>query len=628
MSADYSVSRRYLAAAAVGALGVVYGDIGTSPLYALRECFHGPHAVSASPANVLGVLSLMLWSLIILVSIKYLGFVLRADNKGEGGILALLALAFPSGASQTGSRAKWLILLGLFGTALLYGDGMITPAISVLSAVEGLTVATDVFEPYIIPITVLVLITLFSVQRHGTGRVGRVFGRVTILWFIVLAALGIKGLVAAPEVLAALNPWHAVQFFIANGWHGFVVLGSVFLAVTGAEALYADLGHFGRRPIQWAWFGLVLPALALNYLGQGALLLHHPEAAENPFYRLAPGWAIYPLVVLATSATVIASQALITGAFSLTMQAMQLGYFPRLKIEHTSSEERGQIYIGQVNSFLMFACIGLVLGFRSSSHLAAAYGIAVTLTMAITTILFYFAARRLWGWNPWAVGLLCGLFLSIELAFFGANAIKILHGGWFPLIVGLGVFALLTTWKTGRHQLARKLEAANLPLTMFFKDIGMNPPPRVKGTAVYLSGRLNNAPISLLHNLKHNQVLHRQVLFLTVIFHDQPFVEAEDRIQVEHLQDGFHRITGNYGFMDTPDVPQLLKLAQERGLQIEMSRLTYFLSKETILSSRSTALRPWRKKLFAFMSRNATSAAAFFKIPPNRVVELGMQIEL
>jgi KUP system potassium uptake protein len=628
MSADYSVDRRYLATAAVGALGVVYGDIGTSPLYALRECFHGPHAVSASPANVLGVLSLMLWSLIILVSIKYLGFVLRADNKGEGGILALLALAFPSGASQTGSRAKWLILLGLFGTALLYGDGMITPAISVLSAVEGLTVATDVFEPYIIPITVLVLITLFSVQRHGTGRVGRVFGRVTILWFIVLAALGIKGLVAAPEVLAALNPWHAIRFFLANGWHGFVVLGSVFLAVTGAEALYADLGHFGRTPIRWAWFGLVLPALALNYLGQGALLLHHPEAAENPFYRLAPGWAIYPLVVLATSATVIASQALITGAFSLTMQAMQLGYFPRLKIEHTSSEERGQIYIGQVNSFLMFACIGLVLGFRSSSHLAAAYGIAVTLTMAITTILFYFAARRLWGWNPWAVGLLCGVFLLIELAFFGANAIKILHGGWFPLVVALGIFAMLTTWKTGRHQLARKLEAANLPLTMFFKDLGMNPPSRVKGTAVYLSGRLNNAPISLLHNLKHNQVLHRQVLFLTVIFHDQPFVEAADRIKVEHLQDGFHRITGNYGFMETPDVPHLLKLAQERGLEVDMNRITYFLSKETILSSRSTSLRPWRKKLFAFMSRNATSAAAFFKIPPNRVVELGMQIEL
>jgi KUP system potassium uptake protein len=628
MSADYSVDRRYLATAAVGALGVVYGDIGTSPLYALRECFHGPHAVGASPANVLGVLSLMLWSLIILVSIKYLGFVLRADNKGEGGILALLALTFPSGTSRSGSRAKWLILLGLFGTALLYGDGMITPAISVLSAVEGLTVATDVFEPYVIPITVAVLITLFSVQRHGTGKVGRIFGRVTILWFIVLAALGIKGLADAPEILAALNPWHAVRFFMANGWHGFVVLGSVFLAVTGAEALYADLGHFGRRPIRWAWFGLVLPALALNYLGQGALLLHQPEAAENPFYRLAPEWAVYPLVVLATSATVIASQALISGAFSLTMQAMQLGYFPRLKIEHTSSEERGQIYIGQVNNFLMLACIGLVLGFRSSSHLAAAYGIAVTLTMAITTILFYFAARRLWGWNPWAVGLLCGLFLTIELAFFGANAIKILHGGWFPLIVGLGIFALLTTWKTGRHQLARKLETANLPLTMFFKDLGMNPPSRVKGTAVYLSGRLNNAPISLLHNLKHNQVLHRQVLFLTVIFHDQPFVEAADRIQVEHLQDGFHRITGNYGFMETPDVPQLLKLAQEQGLQIEMSRLTYFLSKETILSSRSTALRPWRKKLFAFMSRNATSAAAFFKIPPNRVVELGMQIEL
>ncbi len=628
MSADNSADRRYLAAAAIGALGVVYGDIGTSPLYALRECFHGPHAVSASPANVLGVLSLMLWSLIILVSIKYLGFVLRADNKGEGGILALLALAFPAASSQAGSRAKWLILLGLFGTALLYGDGMITPAISVLSAVEGLTVATDVFEPYVIPLTVLVLITLFSVQRHGTGKVGRIFGRVTILWFIVLATLGIKGLIAAPEVLSALNPWHAARFLVANGWHGFVVLGSVFLAVTGAEALYADLGHFGRTPIRWAWFGLVLPALALNYLGQGALLLHHPEAAENPFYRLAPTWAIYPLVVLATSATVIASQALITGAFSLTMQAMQLGYFPRLKIEHTSSEERGQIYIGQVNTFLMLACIGLVIGFKSSSQLAAAYGIAVTLTMAITTILFYFAARRLWGWNAYAVALLCGSFLLIELAFFGANAIKILHGGWFPLIVGLGIFALLTTWKTGRQQLARRLEAANVPLTMFFKDLAMNPPLRVKGTAVYLSGRVNNAPISVLHNLKHNQVLHRQVLFLTVIFHDQPYVEAAGRIEVGHLQDGFHRITGNYGFMEAPDVPHLLKLAQEQGLQIEMSRITYFLSKETILSSKNTALRPWRKKLFAFMSRNATSATAFFKIPPNRVVELGMQIEL
>jgi KUP system potassium uptake protein len=519
MNTTQSVSgRHYRATLALGALGVVYGDIGTSPLYALRECFHGPHSVAASQQNVLGVLSLVVWSLILLVSVKYLSLVLRADNKGEGGILALLALAFPGDSDARSGRAATVMLaLGIFGTALLYGDGMITPAISVLSAVEGLTVATHLFEPYIIPITVGILIALFSVRRHGTGKVGGVFGRVTVVWFLCLAALGVKGILSAPAVLAALNPWRAVSFFIGNGWHGFIVLGSVFLAVTGAEALYADMGHFGRKPIRLAWFALVLPALTLNYFGQGALLLQNPAAAENPFYRLAPSWALYPLVVLATSATVIASQALITGAFSLTMQAMQLGYFPRLKIDHTSSVERGQIYIGYVSRFLMLACIGLVVGFRSSSNLAAAYGIAVTLTMVITAVLFYFAARRLWDWSRLVAALVCAPFLGIELAFFGANALKVLNGGWFPILVALGIFILLTTWKTGRRQLGKRLEAATLPLSMFFEDLDRNPPARVRGTSVYLSGRLGNAPISLLHNLKHNQVLHEHVIFLTVL---------------------------------------------------------------------------------------------------------------
>jgi KUP system potassium uptake protein len=620
---------KYLALLAVGALGVVYGDIGTSPLYALRECFHGPHAIGVTPANVLGVLSLMLWSLILLVSVKYLSLVLRADNQGEGGILALLALAFPDAQSRQQTRsARIIVIVGIFGTALLYGDGMITPAISVLSAVEGLNVATHVFEPYIIPITAGILIALFSVQRHGTGKVGAVFGRVTIVWFLVLAVLGVKGIIAAPAVLAAVNPQHAVSFFAENGWRGFIVLGSVFLVVTGAEALYADMGHFGRRPIRLAWMVIVLPALCLNYFGQGALLLQDPVAAENPFYRLAPSWSVYPLVILATAATVIASQALISGAFSLTMQAMQLGYFPRLKIEHTSSAERGQIYIASVNRFLLLACLVLVVGFRSSSNLAAAYGIAVTLTMLITTVLFFFAARRLWGWSPALAALVCAPFLLIELAFFGANAVKILHGGWFPLLIALGIFALFTTWKTGREQLGRKLEASTLPLSLFFSEIESQPPTRVRGTAIYLSGRTGIAPISLLHNLKHNQVLHQNVILLTVLSHHRPHIPPEGRVEIEPLREGFHRLTGHYGFMEEPNVPELLSEAKLKGLPLDEGRMTFFLSKETILPSTSPGLRPWRKKVFALMARNATSAARFFKLPPNRVVELGMQVEL
>lgn len=622
-------NQKHLATFALGALGVVYGDIGTSPLYALRECFHSSHGVAASPANVLGVLSLMLWSLLILVSLKYLGLVLRADNKGEGGILALLAVAFPAGVTQRGTRlAQTMVVVGVFGTALLYGDGMITPAISVLSAVEGLTVATPAVHPYVIPITVGILVALFAVQRHGTGRLGGVFGRITIMWFLVLAILGIKGIAGMPKVLGAINPLHGITFFVENGWRGFIVLGSVFLAVTGAEALYADMGHFGKRPIRLAWFCVVLPALALNYLGQGALLLRNPAAVENPFYLLAPSWSLYPLVALATAATVIAAQALISGCFSLTMQAMHLGYFPRLKIDHTSSAARGQIYIGYVNTFLMLTCIGLVVGFRSSSNLAAAYGIAVTLTMAITTVLFHFAAQRLWGWSAGVSAAVCAPFLIIELAFFGANAVKVLHGGWFSLVAAAVIFILLTTWKTGRQRLGKRLEASTLPIQDLFRELEANPPARVKGTAVYLSGRLGQAPLSLLHNLKHNQVLHQHVIFLTVVAHDQAYVEDTHRLETERLRDGVHRVTGHYGFMETPDVPDLLQLAKDRGVQFDDSRVTYFLSKETILSGRGPGMSLWRQKVFAFMSRNATSAAKFFKLPPNRVVELGMQVEV
>jgi len=616
-------------ALALGALGVVYGDIGTSPLYALRECFHGAHAIDVSRSNVLGVISLVLWSLTLLVSIKYLGFVLRADNKGEGGILALLTLGFPE---RNPASATWLyramIALGLFGTALLYGDGMITPAISVLSAVEGLNVATDFFQPYVVPITVGILIALFSVQRFGTGNVGKVFGRVTLIWFLALAGLGIKGIASAPEVLAAVSPIYGIRFFAGNGWQGFVVLGAVFLAVTGAEALYADLGHFGRRAIRQAWFWIVFPALVLNYFGQGALLLRNPAAAENPFYILAPTWALFPLVALATAATVIASQALISGAFSLTMHAVQLGYFPRLRIEHTSSMEKGQVYIPQVNWFLMLACVGLVAGFESSSNLAAAYGIAVTMTMIITTVLFYFVAVRLWNWRRLLAGLLCLGFLIVEISFFSANALKIAHGGWFPLVMGVLIFTLLTTWKSGRRLLGEKLQRSTLPLDLFFEDVRANPPVRVSGTAIYLVGKPGIVPVSLLHNLEHNKVLHERVIFLTIVAHELPWLEENERLKVEELKAGFHRVVGHYGFMEEPDVPKLMDKCREHGLPLNIAQCSYFLSKETLIPKRAGGMALWRDFLFTTMSKNATSAASFFKLPPNQVVELGMQVEI
>ena len=620
-------SRSYLLRLAVGATGVVYGDIGTSPLYALRECFHGTHPIAVVRENVLGVLSLILWSLTFIVSLKYFCFVLRANNKGEGGILALLPLAFPVREGVTRSRGL-LITLGVFGAALLYGDGMITPAITVLSAVEGLKVATPFFQPYIIPITVAILIGLFSFQHIGTGRVGVIFGPVMVVWFLTLIVLGIRGMVMDPSVFVALNPYYGIRFFLANGWEGFVVLGAVFLAVTGAEALYADMGHFGMKPIRRAWFALVFPALVINYFGQGALVLQNPGAVENPFYMLAPRWGVYPLVVIATFAAVIASQALITGAYSLTMQGIQLGYIPRMEIRHTSSLERGQIYLPLINYTLMFACVGLVLGFRTSSHLAAAYGIAVSLTMIITSIFFVFAARQLWQWPLWKAAGLSALFLVPELAFFGANALKITHGGWFPLVVAAAIYTLMVTWKTGRALIRERMKAGYLPFQLFLDDIKANPPHRVKGTAVFLSGNPQGVPIALLHNLKHNKVLHERVAILTIVTDEVPHVAGDKRVVIDKLAEDIHRVVGHYGFMEEPSVPELLELCAKQGLQLKPMETTFFLSRETIIASPMHGMALWRERLFAVMSRNAQRATTFFRLPANRVVELGIQVEL
>jgi KUP system potassium uptake protein len=605
----------------------VYGDIGTSPLYAVRESFHPHHGIAPTPENILGVLSLIFWSLILVISVKYLGFILRADNGGEGGILALAALCTPMGIRER-SRRSGLVMLGLFGTALLYGDGAITPAISVLSAVEGLEVATPLFQPYIIPITIAILIGLFLSQHYGTARVGKVFGPVTLLWFLILTGLGVWHIAREPQVLAAANPAHAVGFFAQNGWRGFVVLGSVFLVVTGGEALYADMGHFGRRPIRLAWFLIVLPALLLNYFGQGALLIHTPAAVENPFYRMVPPWALYPVVVIATAATVIASQALISGAFSLTMQAVQLGYIPRVTIDHTSAREYGQIYIPAVNWLLMLACIGLVVGFGTSSRLAAAYGVAVTTTMVITTLLFFVVARERWQWRLPAVILVTGTFLVIDLAFWGANLIKIPHGGWFPLVVGAMIFGLMATWKRGRVILRERLDDVVLPVELFLKDVHGNSAARVPGTAVFMYSDPTATPPALLHNLKHNKVLHERVVFLVVDTANVPHLAGSDCAKVEDLGAGFYRITLRYGVMEEPDVPRALAGLRQQGLEFKHLETTYFLGRETLIPSDKPGMALWRERLFAVMHRNARTATSFYCLPPNRVVELGAQIEL
>ncbi len=548
---------RYLAILSLTALGIVYGDIGTSPLYAMRECFHGPHAIAVTQGNVFGVLSLIFWALIIIISIKYCIFVLRADNRGEGGILALTALATP--IKIVSRKESWvLVVIGIFGAALLYGDGIITPAISVLGAIEGLNVATPFFASYVVPITIVIIVGLFLIQSRGTAKVGRLFGPVMLVWFAVIALLGIMQIVRHPSVVGAFNPVHGFNFFLHNGWEGFLVLGTVFLVVTGGEALYADMGHFGKRPIRLVWYTVVLPALLLNYLGQGALLIENPAVAENPFYRLAPEWALYPLIVLATCAAIIASQALISGAYSLTMQAIQLGFMPRLKIEHTSSTEMGQIYIPALNWALMLGCIAIVVGFGSSSSLAAAYGVAVTATMVITTILLGVVARQKWGWSLPLVLALSGFFLIIDLAFFGANIIKIPHGGWFPLVVGALIFLLMTTWKKGRRILAARLLSRAHPIEDFLRDISKNPPARVPGTAVFMNGTAAGTPPALMHNLEHNKVLHERVVLLTVKTKQAPYVEQDDRVTVEPLGHEFYRMIISYGFMEDPDIPKVL----------------------------------------------------------------------
>jgi KUP system potassium uptake protein len=651
VSADPKASPtgKRLALLALGAIGVVYGDIGTSPLYALKECFIGTHGIPVTKPNVLGVLSLIFWSLNFIVTFKYLSVVMRADNQGEGGILALLALVRPHGDGRPKGKYRWLVVVGLFGAALLYGDGIITPAISVLGAVEGIAIATPALERWIVPLAVVIISALFAVQRRGTAGIGAVFGPVTTVWFVCIAVLGVMGIMQHPSVLAALNPWYAASFLWHEGWQGFKVLSAIVLVVTGAEALYADMGHYGKRPIRVAWYALVLPALALNYFGQGAIVLESPGAARNPFYSLVPSWALYPMIGIATAAAIVASQALISGAFSLTRQAVQLGYSPRMNIVHTSSSKIGQIYIPQVNNALWIACVGLVLAFRSSSNLAATYGVAVTGTMATTTVLLLVVARNHWKWSFWKLGLVGGLFLAVDLAFFVTNLFKIPDGGWFPITVAAVIYLLMSTWKKGRARLSEIVRENTLPLDLFLTDIARRKPHRVPGVAVFLTSAPGGAPPVLLHHLKHNKVLHERVMLLSVLGQEVPQVHEQDRVRCRDLGEGFYEIKAQYGFMETPDIPSVLQsLVLEGGngsrVPIEIMATSFYLGRETLIPLHrrgNTVPRPaapdaappravmarWRKKLFIFMTRNAQSATAFFGLPPNRVVELGAQIQ-
>ncbi|MES1925568.1 potassium transporter Kup [Salinisphaera sp. T31B1] len=619
-----------LAALALGALGVSYGDIGTSPLYALRECFRGSSHLMPTSANVLGILSLIFWALVLVVSTKYMLVVTRANNNGEGGMLALVALLNPW-RRDAGRHSRLLLKLGVFGSALLYGSFMLTPAISVSSAVEGLNVATSIFRPYVIPITIVILIGLFAIQSRGTEAVGRFFGPVMIVWFVTLGGLGLYGIVQEPSVLGAINPWHGVDFFVRNRGTGFVVLGAVFLVVTGGEAMYADMGHFGRRPIQLAWFVLVLPALLLNYYGQGAMLLHSPgESASQPFYHLAPDWALYPLVVLATCATVIASQAVISGAFSLTRQAVQLGQLPPMRLFQTSSEEYGQIYVPTLNWLLMLATIGLVLGFRSSDNLAWAYGVGISFAMTITTCLAFFIMRERWRWPLWAALPLTLGFLAIDLPFFGANLLKIPHGGWFPVVTAIVVFTLMATWRRGRELLAKRLtEDDPVPLEEFIHNLATEDTVRVSGTAIFLASSDAGTPPMLLHHLEHNQVLHKRVLLLTVRTEDVPRIPAADRLEIKELGEGVYRVFARYGFMQNPNVPVAVRLCERFGIEIDTDRVTYYVGRATIIPTDDVpGMMLWREKLFAYMSRNAIQPVSYYKIPPERVIELGLRVEI
>ncbi|GFM85913.1 putative potassium transport system protein kup [Pseudomonas cichorii] len=611
----------------IAAVGVVYGDIGTSPLYTLKEVFHGGYGVEVTHDAILGILSLIFWSLIWVVSFKYMAFILRADNQGEGGIMALTALA--RRATTKYPRLQMLmVVFGLFGAALFYGDSMITPAVSVLSAMEGLELAFDGLEHWIVPMALIVLVGLFLIQKHGTARIGVLFGPVMVTWFVVLGALGVYGIMHSPEVLNAVNPMWAIRFFILHPGIGVAILGAVVLALTGAEALYADMGHFGRKPISRAWFILVLPALLLNYFGQGALVLENPEAVRNPFYLLAPGWALLPLIGLSTLATVIASQAVISGAFSMTLQAIQLGYIPRMYIQHTSSDAQGQIYIGAVNWALMVGVVMLVIGFESSGALASAYGVAVTGTMLCTTILVSSVMLLLWKWPAvLAVPLLLGLLL-VDGLFFAANVPKVVQGGAFPVLAGAALFILMTTWKRGKQLLADRIDEGGLPLPIFIGSIRVQPPHRVQGTAVFLTARSDAVPHALLHNMLHNQVLHEQVVLLTVVYEDRPRVPSHERFEVECYGEGFYRVILHFGFIDEPDVPAALTLCHLDDLDFSPMRTTYFLSRETVIPSKMVGMARWREALFAFMLKNANGNLRFFKLPYNRVIELGTQVEM
>jgi KUP system potassium uptake protein len=609
----------------LGALGVVYGDIGTSPLYTVKQCF--AEGTGVTHEAVLGVLSLIAWALLIVVAFKYVVVIMRADNRGEGGILALTALALRT-ASRRGRRHRLILAAGLVGAALFYGDGVITPAISVLSAVEGLKVATPLFDPYVIPITVVLLVVLFVFQRRGTARVGSLFGPVMLLWFVTIGALGLAELAMRPAILFALNPLHGVRLLLADPWHGFVLLGAVVLAVTGAEALYADMGHFGRAPIRATWFWIVLPCLLLNYFGQGALLLRFPEALDNPFYRLAPEWALYPLVVLSSIATVIASQAVISGAFSMTRQAVQLGYLPRLNVRHTSAMEAGQIFVPKANFFLLVAVIALVLGFKSSSNLGWAYGIAVTGTMSLTTILACIYSVGVRGWSPLVAVPIFGFLLTVDFCFFAANMLKVDQGGWFPLLVATLLYMLMSTWMRGRRVLFEQRTKNALPLETFLKSIRPGHPERIPGTAIFMTGNVDRVPTALLHNLKHNKVLHERVVLMTVQTEDIPRVAEEQRLEIRHLAHNFHTIIVHYGFMEEPNVPRALAQCRVLQFRFNLMETSFFVGREKILKAKRSSLARWRQELFILLYNTMLSATDFFRIPSNRVIELGGQTEV
>ena len=620
-------SRKAMHVMVLGAIGVVFGDIGTSPLYTFSEAFSDQHGMPVTTFNVLGILSLVLWSLLIVVALKYITFIMRADNKGEGGIMAMMALAQRATRQHPRTR-KLVILAAVLGAALFFGDGVITPSITVLSAVEGLGVAAPALSHWVVWISVIVLVTLFLVQKRGTGGVGKVFGPVMCVWFVALGLIGIYNIVQHPLVLRAINPWYGFNFFAHHGTGGFLVLGAVVLCVTGAEALYADMGHFGRKSITVAWYGFVMPGLMLNYFGQGALLVHNPEAASNPFYLAVPSWGLYPMIALATAAAVIASQAVIAGSFSIMRQAIQLGFLPRMPVVHTSNEEVGQIYLPWINRLLMILVVLVVIGFGSSKALAGAYGIAVTGTMAIDTVLFVIVAWRMWKWHPLLVLAVLVFFLTIDLAFFGAKTLKIEDGGWFPLVLGLAVFAILTTWRRGRDLVLRQLKHGGLALAPFIANLAEHPPTRVEGTAIFLVSDPDAVPHALLHNLKHNKVLHKRNVILTVDTLETPYADADERMELKGLGNDFYLLTLRFGFADDPNVPAALHACAKQGLELKMMDTTFFLSRETIVATDRPGMALWRDKLFAFLARNALPATAFFSIPGNRLIELGAQVEI